>query len=180
MRWYWNMHLIKTSKVAPNNGAVKSARCFHEVSAMRILQRACPTRFRFSIKSAIVFSENDFRKSFSPKSACLAATENEIFRKFTSCWPKFTPLTRKWFYTLIFTSNHFRVTQNTERARERTHPLTQPTSERKNQTSDPATESFDPANEWEKEPTAPIQPPTSIYLTPITPSSARRSSRQML
>ena len=86
------------------------------------------------------------------------------------------PLTRKWFYTLIFTSNHFRVTQNIERARERTtqrerekecreserknnterartrtHPPTQPTSERKNQSSDPATESSDLANEWEKE-----------------------------
>ena len=48
-----------------------------------------------------------FLKSFSPKPACLVATENKIFRISSSCWPKFTPLTRKWIYTLIFTSIHF-------------------------------------------------------------------------
>ena len=36
-------------------------------------------------KGAFVLGENDFRKSFSPKPACLAATENEIFRKIISC-----------------------------------------------------------------------------------------------
>ena len=36
-------------------------------------------------KGAFVLGENDFRKSFSPKPACLAATENEIFQKFISC-----------------------------------------------------------------------------------------------
>ena len=56
--------------------------------------------------------ENDFRKP-----ACLAATENWIFRKIISCWPTFTPLTQKWFYTLIFTSNHFRKKRERERER---------------------------------------------------------------
>ena len=36
------------------------------------------------IKGAFVLGENDFRKSFSPKFACLAVTENDIFRKMTS------------------------------------------------------------------------------------------------
>ena len=38
----------------------------------------------FSTKGAFVLDENDFRKSFSPKPACLAVTENDIFRKMTS------------------------------------------------------------------------------------------------
>ena len=74
------------------------------------------------IKGAFVLGKNDFRKSFSPKPACLAATENEIFQKFTSCWPKFTPLTRKWIYTLIFTSIHFRKEREREREREKREP----------------------------------------------------------
>ena len=70
-------------------------------------------------KAVFVLGENHFRKSFSPKPACLAATENEIFQKFTSCWPKFTPLTRKWIYTLIFTSIHFWKERERERGREK-------------------------------------------------------------
>ena len=69
-------------------------------------------------KGAFVLGENDFKKSFSPKPRCLVATVNFIFRKMASCWPKFSPLTRKWFYTLIFTSNHIRR----ERERERESP----------------------------------------------------------
>ena len=60
-----------------------------------------------------------FLKSFSPKPACLVATENKIFRISSSCWPKFTPLTRKWIYTLIFTSIHFWKKGERERERER-------------------------------------------------------------
>ena len=74
---------------------------------------------------------------------CLAAMENEIFRKITSYWPKFTPLTRKWFYTLIFTSNHFRVTQNTESERKNNterERAKHTESKRKNESSDPATD----------------------------------------
>ena len=73
-----------------------------------------------TLSGAFVLGENDFRKSFSPKPACLAATKNEIFRKIISCWPMFTPLTRKWFYTLIFASNHFR--KKREREREKREP----------------------------------------------------------
>ena len=62
--------------------------------------------------------ENDFRKSFSPFSACLVATENTIFWKCNFCWPEFTPLTRKWIYALIFTSIHFRVTLHAQKHRE--------------------------------------------------------------
>ena len=51
--------------------------------------------FLYASLGAFVLGENDFRKSFSHKPACLTATENEIFRKFISCWPIFTPLTRK-------------------------------------------------------------------------------------
>ena len=36
-------------------------------------------------KGAFVLGENDFKKSFSPKPACLVATENKIFRKSSSC-----------------------------------------------------------------------------------------------
>ena len=44
-----------------------------------------PNLINMGCKGAFVLGENYFRKSFSPKPACLAATENEIFRKFTSC-----------------------------------------------------------------------------------------------
>ena len=40
--------------------------------------------FYFVTTGAFVLGENDFRKSFSPFSACLAVTENNIFRKMTS------------------------------------------------------------------------------------------------
>ena len=66
-------------------------------------------------KGAFVLGENDFRKSFSPKPRRLAATINFIFRKIASYWPKFSPLTRKWFFTLIFTSIHFRRERERER-----------------------------------------------------------------
>ena len=43
--------------------------------------------------------------------------------KFSGKWNQFdlyfTPLTRKWFYTFILPSNHFRVMRKRERARER-------------------------------------------------------------
>ena len=74
----------------------------------------------FDPKGAFVLGENDFRKSFSPKSACLAVTENDIFRKMTSGWRIFSPLTRKWFCTLIFPSNHFQ--KKREREREKREP----------------------------------------------------------
>ena len=92
----------------------------------------------FVTKGAFVLGENDFRKSFSPFSACLVATENTIFRKLYSCWPEFTPLIRKWIYTLIFTSIHFRVTQNAQQHREKERRETQNAQEhRENESSDP-------------------------------------------
>ena len=83
---------------------------------------------------------------------------------------------------------------NTKRVRERT----QREQEKEQHTeSENQNTPSDLANEWEKEPTlwsnhrelrssqrarertrAPIQPPTPIYLTPVTSSSARRSPRQ--
>ena len=77
-----------------------------------------------------------FLKSFSPKPACLVATENKIFRKSSSCWPKFTSLTRKWIYTLIFTSIYFRRERERERERE-------PRSEREREKREPRSESTD-------------------------------------
>ena len=82
---------------------------------------------------------------FPPKPACLAVTKNKIFRKIISYWSKFTPLTRKWFYTLIFTSNHFRVTQKRERARERTQKRERVRERMRAQPN------ADPANRREKE-----------------------------
>ena len=83
---------------------------------------------------------------------------------------------------------------NTERARERTQREQEKEQHRESKNQNTPS---DPANEWEKEPKllsshrelrsskrvrertkAPIQPLTSIYLTPVTPSSARRSLRQ--
>ena len=60
-----------------------------------------------------------FRKSFSVKPACLAATENRISRKWFQFDRNFTHLTRKWFYIFILPSNHFRVTRKREREREK-------------------------------------------------------------
>ena len=74
---------------------------------------------KFIIEGAFVLGENDFRKSFSPFSACLAVTENIIFQKMTSGWPIFSPLTRKSVSPLIFTSNNFRKKRERERERER-------------------------------------------------------------
>ena len=54
---------------------------------------------------------------------------NFIFRKIASCWPKFLPLTRKWFFTLIFTSIHFQ--RERERERERRESPNQRESERR-------------------------------------------------
>ena len=76
-----------------------------------------------------------FLKSFSPKPACLVATENKIFRISSSCWPKFTPLTRKWIYTLIFTSIHFWKKGERERERER-EPRSESTDRRAARSSD--------------------------------------------
>ena len=68
-------------------------------------------------------------------SACLAVTENDIFRKMTSGWPIFSPLTRKWFSPLIFTSKHFRKKREREgeraRAREEKKPNSQSISRRR-------------------------------------------------
>ena len=75
--------------------------------------------------------ENDFRKSFSPFSTCLAVTENIIFRKMTSGLPIFSPLTRKSFSPLIFTSNNFRKKREREREREKREPRSERERERR-------------------------------------------------
>ena len=49
----------------------------------------------------------------------MAATENRISEKWFQFDRNFTPLTRKWFYTFILPSNHFRVTRKREREREK-------------------------------------------------------------
>ena len=82
---------------------------------MRFVRWHKPDQNWYKLKGAFVLGENDFRKSFSPKPRRLAATVNFIFWKMASCWPKFSPLTWKWFYTLIFTSNHFRKKRERER-----------------------------------------------------------------
>ena len=73
---------------------------------------------KFITKAAFELGENQFQKSFSGKSMCLAVTENTIFRKMISGWPLISPLTRKSFTPLIFTSNYFRR----EREREKREP----------------------------------------------------------
>ena len=67
-------------------------------------------------KCVFELGENCFRKSFFIKPECLAVMENIIFRKMTSGWPIFSPLTWKSFSPLIFTSNHFRRERERERA----------------------------------------------------------------
>ena len=71
------------------------------------------------IKAAFELAVNGFRKSFSVKRACLAATENRISGKLFQFDRNLEPLTRKWFYTFILPSNHFRVTRKREREREK-------------------------------------------------------------
>ena len=75
--------------------------------------------YSFFFKAAFELAVNDFRKSFSVKLACLAATENRISGKWFQFDRNFTPLTQKWFYTFILPSNHFRVTRRREREREK-------------------------------------------------------------
>ena len=72
-----------------------------------------------SSKAAFELAVNGFRKSFSVKPVCLAVTENRISGKWFQFDRNFTPLTRKWFYTFILPSNHFRVTRKRERESER-------------------------------------------------------------
>ena len=72
-----------------------------------------------SSKTVFELAVNGFRKSFSVKPVCLAVTENRISGKWFQFDRNFTPLTRKWFYTFILPSNHFRVTRKRERESER-------------------------------------------------------------
>ena len=81
---------------------------------MHISKTKLPFYLPCEVKGAFVLGENDFRKSFSPFSACLAVTENIIFWKMTSGWPIFSPLTRKSVSPLIFTSNNFRKKRERE------------------------------------------------------------------
>ena len=60
-----------------------------------------------------------FQEIISVKCVCLAATENRISWKWFQFDRNFTSLTRKWFYTFILPSNHFRVTRKRERESER-------------------------------------------------------------
>ena len=133
--------------------------------------------------------ENDFRKSFSPKPACLAATENDFL--LTEIFP-FDPemILHLHFHFKSFPghtkhreSERKNAKHNTQRARERTRapfqppraPI-QPTSERKCESSDRSSHRELRSSQQARERTrAPIQPLTLIYLTP---SSARRSPRQ--
>ena len=157
-------------------------------------------------KGAFVLGENDFRKSFSPFSACLVATENTIFRKLYSCWPEFTPLTRKWIYALIFTSIHFRVTLHAQQHRENERRETQNQQRIQRECTlrsltPPPRAPIQPPRRPTQPPRRPIrypdlrsshrevraqnatafgesestEPTAPIYLTPVTPSSARRS-----
>ena len=150
--------------------------------------------------------ENDFRKSFSSFSACLVATKNTIFRKLYSCWPEFTPLTRKWIYALIFTSIHFRVTQHAQQHKENERRETQKSQRTQREhtlrsLTLPTRAPIQPPRHPTQPPRRPIQyldlwsshrelrasnatafdesestePTAPIYLTPVTPSSARRT-----
>ena len=70
-------------------------------------------------KAAFELAVNGFRKSFSVKHTCLVATKNRISGKLFQFDQNLEPLTRKWFYTFILPSNHFRVTRKREREREK-------------------------------------------------------------
>lgn len=109
--------------------------------------------------------ENDFRKSFSPKPACLVATENDFL--LTEIFP-FDPemILHSHFHFKSFPghakhreSERKNAKHNTQRARERTRAPFQPprapiqprARESVRAPIDPATESSDPANKREKE-----------------------------
>ena len=63
---------------------------------------------------------NAFRKSFSTWPSCLAATENRIFRKLKSVWPKFYSFDSEMVLHFHFTFKPFPGhAQKRERARER-------------------------------------------------------------
>ena len=68
-------------------------------------------------------TENHFRKSFSVKSMCLAATENRFSGKSFPFDQNFTLLTWKSFYIVVLPSNNFRKKRKREREpqKEKTH-----------------------------------------------------------
>ena len=93
--------------------------------------------YSFFFKAAFELAVNDFKKSFFVKLACLATAENRISGKWFQFDRNFTPLTRKWFYTFILPSNHFRVTRRREREREKER-VRDSTEERSHQHPAPA------------------------------------------
>ena len=127
----------------------------------------------------------------------LAVTENIIFWKLISCWPKFSLWPRKWISAFIFTSIHFRGLakrrdrerknrKHNTRAREKEQKKTieEHNSQRARSSArapiDPATQSSDPANEREKEREPTIHKPRSIQppRAPIQPTKHRKNESQ--
>ena len=78
------------------------------------------TRAKFWTKAAFELAVNAFWKSFSTWPACLAATENRIFGKLKSVWPKFYSFDSEMVLQFHFTFKPFQGhAQKRERARER-------------------------------------------------------------
>ena len=78
------------------------------------------TSWVFNNWGAFELAVNAFRKSFSTWPTCLAATENRIFRKIKSVWPKFYSFDPKMVLHFHFTFKPFPGhAQKRERARER-------------------------------------------------------------
>ena len=69
------------------------------------------------IEAVFESTENHFRKSFSVKSMCLAATKNRFSGKSFPFDQNFTLLTRESFYIVVLPSNDFRSTRKRERER---------------------------------------------------------------
>ena len=116
---------------------------------------------------AFVLGENDFRKSFSPKSTCLAAMENEIFWKFISIdqylllWPGNN-------FTLLFSVQI--IFGKREREREREREKRAQIGERDRKKREPA------INEGRDRPTSEKREPAIAPLVDHDCERARRST----
>ena len=144
-----------------------------------------------SIKVAFELAVNHFRKSFSVKPACLAATENRISGNSFQFDQNLPHLTRKSFYIFILPSNRF-LPRAKERESQRKKELSQPkerASQRKNDPNVDQQANQTPISKWTKRQSSertkcrfhhkPNPDPNTDFITnqtSIQPRSKRQSS----
>ena len=125
---------------------------------------------------------NRFRKSFSIKPACLAATENRISGKYFQFDRNFAHLTRKSFYRFILPSNHFLPCAK-ERESQRKKELNKPkerASERKKEPRTKRRSSEQTKRRSSHEPNADlVREPTADPATNQTPNSSHSGHAEL-